>query len=153
MPTIHVNISDQGECLAVVATLINQGYEVRIDIDEVFQQKLIRDFNAANGPSVAAARAKATEVRIDVDRIVENARAQRIMSKRLAREEDRVTDLGQQQAFYDARWAEAHAARDVECPSCGAKVGYPCTTPHGKAYGAFVHVDRLRAHSTAANVS
>jgi hypothetical protein len=151
MTTIHIHLPGVAGTGAIIEWILSNYPQATFDVDPPTNPLIDWDAQFTRANAIVARRDAdhAEKQHFDVDRIVENARAQRIMSKRLAREEDRVTDLGSKQAFYDARWAEASAARDVECPSCAAKVDHPCTTPHGKAYGAFVHVDRLRAHSTA----
>ena len=133
MPTIHISITDSTEALRVVADMINAGHTVSIDIDEVV---LSDDTDLYVEPW-------ATEV----------ASPQPTTKKLRKKAHDHVTIdeeyIAYRQARYDQRVQDAIKALHVECPSCGSHVSEYCTTPAGKGYKTYVHIDRLRAAQTA----
>lgn len=173
MPTIHVTIDDPNETLAVVATMLNQGYEVSIDMDRVdlvepnyMDSAEVEIRERLWGPnSQAAANLKRAEASTKpiVDARTKQARPLPSLGrdgsdffingrKVSAKEWDR--EMLMRQAARDERRHEARQAiNEVACPACGASVLDVCRSAAGKGYGdAFVHIDRIRALHTAHEV-
>ena len=121
MPTIHIHI-DHDDTLAVVAVLLNEGYRITVDLDEV--------------PTAEPVPTK----RVPTPTIVERIEAS---TKRLSDDERQRRRDQEYNAAFEVR-------AKAPCPKCKAKIDYPCVDPHGHPYGAFVHVDRRLAAFTKA---
>ena len=156
MPTIHVHIPDNDQALGVVSTLLNAGFRVSIDLDEVTNNH--RDIKA----EYKAVRAYATGAPVKVwhdgkvetrkERIArQRAEAAVVVAERDHREafkvmKDREREArAMKRAANQARHSEASEARSVECSSCGAKVDHPCVKPSGQPHSGFAHIDRVHA--------
>jgi hypothetical protein len=146
---IHVHVGPNDSYDSVITRLLNHGFTISV--------ALTNDLEAIGERT---ARQRIADARIEADRFIAErdarqaeqerryqARAEQV-AKRMIR--DGVpSDQELRQRAYDQRYTIAQEARGVECSSCGAKVDDPCTTPEGKAYGAFAHIDRIRAANTA----
>ena len=155
MKIIQVHVHDS-DLTSTVSQLLNQGLTISVDLD------VLDDGEAAVATTTRLVDDIADEMLAINNKVPHYndpdnklTRKQVIKAQRqaadafIAQREMRHAEREAHQARYDTRWARAQEARIVECPSCSALVDHPCQTPQGKAYGAFVHSDRIRAMQTA----
>lgn len=160
MPTIHITIDDPNESLAVVATMLNQGYEVSIDMDRVdlvepnymprheveIRERLWGKQAKPSTKPIIDARTNEARPLPSFGRDGEDFYINGIAVT--AKEWDREMKMRQH-----ARDERRHEAREaimaVGCPACGANIAEVCRSASGKGYGdSFVHIDRIRALHT-----
>lgn len=127
MTTIHITIEDSREALSALAAILNLdiGFDIRIDLDEMDDDATAEDID-----QLAHAYAIGNGVEADLAQIKYEHR----------------------QAAYDARRLEAEFAQGVTCSTCHAKKDAPCTTPGGKPYRSFAHIERIALANRKAGV-
>ena len=139
MTTIHVTINDHAEALGVVATLLNQGYTISIDMDVVAEQN----------ETLESLINQATALRLAADEVAVRERLWGKKSK--AQRNIELREREEQQARYDARIIEVDRSLNFECPKCGVTFGQPCVMSSGKPYTNWAHVDRIGLWYDSAN--
>lgn len=170
MTTIHVTVDDHAEALGVVATLLNQGYEVSIDLDLVPQRvepdymsdpdymstERVAIHSKLWGPKSEAAEALDTIERLsrtakEVEtftiaglRVTYNGKYYTANGRRLTKSE-LDEEVRMRLAARDERTMRMVESRVIACSACGAEPDMPCITKSGKRYnGNFAHYDRVR---------
>jgi hypothetical protein len=131
MTIIHITLDDNGEALAVAAALLNQGYTITIDLDEMSDDETVEDIDHLTRRHPVTYGDGTTEWVREETEIVNAWDGTPVI-------------VNSKQAVIDQRWRDVQVARNVACPSCKAKIDWPCTTPKGKAYGNFAHIERIQ---------
>lgn len=149
--TIHVTIDDHTEALGVVATLLNQGYQVSIDIDVV--ANLVEPVHAPmnNDPNYMSREEFEMHERLWGDKIEKAKRRNETLIRKL-QSRDRIEAVParvwdeDRRIIEEMRQKERQMALEVACPNCGAGPNDFCRSAGGHRYNeSFVHVDRIQA--------
>lgn len=171
MTTIHVTIDDHAEALGVVATLLNQGYEVSIDLDLVPQrvepdymsdpdymstervaihEKLWGKSAKRSTKPIIDARGEQSPPIVAYGVHVGHDGSDYFIDGRKVSATEFEHEMRMRAQARDERRAEAHRAiYTVGCDACGARTGDQCRSASGKGYSdSFVHIDRIRALHT-----
>ena len=144
-PFIRVHVNGDTNYTDLISKLLGMGLTISIPLDEVSNvEHNAARVAVAERDDRAAVKAKIRQQRAEADAYI---------AERDEREAKRrwIDDQRARKA-HDAqlRRTVAIAASDVECRSCGAKVGAQCVTPQGKPHPAYAHMTRIRDHHTAA---
>ena len=135
-PFIRVHVNGDTNYTDLVSKLLNMGLTISVPLDEVSSIE-------AN-PERVAVKAKIRAQRVEADAYI--AERDERHAKQVWIDEQRAIKAHKN----NMRRTTAIAASDVECRSCGAKVGAQCVTPQGKPHPAYAHMTRIRDHHTAA---
>lgn len=169
MTTIHVTINDHAEALGVVATLLNQGYQVSIDMDivpdrvepdymsselQALVARVERDTKRAKAdpkhrPFIDARKVQAEPLVAYGAKVGFDGNDYFIDGMKVSEAEFSREMRMRAQARNERRLEAAKAIEAVGCDACGAKTHEVCRSASGKGYGdSFVHIDRIRAFHT-----
>lgn len=151
--TIHVTIPDHTEALGVVATLLNQGYQVSIDLDVVptrvepdymdsaevkIREKLWGDDAMLRRQMEREQCVVAYGAKVGFDGNDYWINGMKVSAREFDREMKMRAHAREERAMLAAQAIEA-----APCPKCGADRGQRCMSAGGHTYGTRqVHLDR-----------